>query len=81
MPKRKKNSNLLVVHMKFCLTKRLVHGMTNLVKPEFLVAVVAAEIRLVAQAVSAASLTHFLVVIRRLAEVDDNNLDLSAAPI
>jgi hypothetical protein len=55
--------------------------MTNLVKPEFLVAVVAAEIRLVAQAVSAASLTHFLVVIRRLAEVDGNNLDHSAAPI
>ena len=55
--------------------------MTNVVKPEFLVADVAAEIRLVVLVVSAASSTHFLVVIRRLVEVGDNNLDHSAAPI
>jgi hypothetical protein len=61
--------------------KILVHDMTNLVKPEFLVAVAAAVIRLVVLVVSAASLTHFLVVIRRLVEVVDNNLDHSAAPI
>ena len=67
--------------MKFCLTKRLVHDMTNLEKPEFLVAVVAAVIRLVVPAVSAASSTHFSAVIRRLVEAGDNNLDHNAAPI
>jgi hypothetical protein len=58
-----------------------VRDTTNLVKLVFRVVDVAAEIRLVVPEGSAASSMHFLVVIRRLAEVDDNNLDPSAAQI
>jgi hypothetical protein len=67
--------------MKFCQMTRLVRDMTNLVKPVFLVVVAAAEIRLVALGVSAASSTHSLVVIHRLVEALDNNLVHSEAQI